>query len=118
MAYANGTIDVAASGEPKFRRIAGQAGAPGGAAPEDAMRWWIVAATLAALAAPVPEAQAVGCLSGAVAGGIAGHYAGHHAVLGALGGCAVGHHLAIQKKKQKQLPPQGQPAAVPAAQPR
>ncbi|GLS19309.1 hypothetical protein GCM10007874_23260 [Labrys miyagiensis] len=69
------------------------------------MRLHLIAGTVAALAAGslsmTPQAQAVGCLSGAVAGGVAGHYAGHHAVLGAIGGCAVGHHLAVQAKKKK-----------------
>lgn len=65
------------------------------------MRTWTIAAALLAGVAFAPQAQAIGCLSGAVAGGVAGHYAGHHGVIGALGGCVAGHHLAKERKLQK-----------------
>jgi hypothetical protein len=79
------------------------------------MRFLILATTLVGLAASAPQAQAIGCFSGAVAGGVAGHYAGHHTILGAIGGCAVGHHLAVaQKRKRQQEQQQLQPAATPA----
>lgn len=57
------------------------------------MRALFLFGLVAAIAAPISPAQAVGCVSGAVAGGVAGHYAGHHAVLGAVGGCVAGHEL-------------------------
>ena len=68
------------------------------------MKFLLLAAVFAFLAAavsalPLP-ALAKGCLKGAVVGGVAWHYAGHHAVLGAVSGCVVGHHMAHQQDKR------------------
>jgi hypothetical protein len=83
------------------------------------MRFLILATTIAGLVASAPQAQAIGCFSGAVAGGVAGHYAGHHAVLGAIGGCVVGHHLAVEQKRKRQQQSVHQPVqpATSPAQP-
>ena len=61
-----------------------------------------ILAVSAALAggAMVPQAHAIGCLSGGAAGAVAGHYAHHHAIIGAMAGCAVGHHLAVKHKRE------------------
>lgn len=65
-----------------------------------------------------PEAQAVGCLSGAFVGGAAGHVAGHHGLLGAAAGCAVGHHMAVRRNREARQQQQDQQSPTPtSAQP-
>lgn len=58
--------------------------------------------TLLSLSAMTPQAQAVGCFSGAVAGAIAGHMA-HHGVLGAVGGCVAGHEWHKHQMREQDL---------------
>ena len=61
---------------------------------------YLLATSLIGALGVIPQAQAIGCLSGAAGGAVAGHVAGHHAVIGAITGCAVGHHLAVKKKEE------------------
>ena len=65
------------------------------------MRKYLVAASMLALIAASPLAQAKGCLKGAAVGGVAGHYAGHHGVLGAGAGCVIGHHEATKHARER-----------------
>jgi len=53
-------------------------------------------------ATQIPQAQAVGCVSGGAAGAVAGHLAHHHAVIGAIGGCIAGHEINKHDKKLQQ----------------
>lgn len=69
------------------------------------MKGLLVLAGLGAAAFAVPQAQAIGCVSGAAVGGVAGHVAGHHGLLGAAAGCAVGHHEANVRARQQQATP-------------
>ena len=54
------------------------------------------------LSISIPQAHAIGCLSGGAAGALAGHYAGH-GFLGALGGCIAGHQWHKHQVTQQQL---------------
>jgi hypothetical protein len=63
----------------------------------------IAVATVLALAAAVPAANATGCLKGAVVGGVAGHFVGKgHGLLGAGAGCAIGHHESNKQAHEQQ----------------
>jgi hypothetical protein len=57
---------------------------------------------LAGLALGIPQAHAIGCLSGGAAGALAGHMAGH-GVLGAIGGCIAGHQWHKHQLRQQDL---------------
>ncbi len=59
-------------------------------------------ATIASLTMATPDANAIGCLSGAAAGALAGHMAGH-GVLGAIGGCVAGHEWHKHSVRQQDL---------------
>jgi hypothetical protein len=54
------------------------------------------------LGAAIPQAHAIGCLSGGAAGALAGHMS-HHAVLGAIGGCIAGHEYHKHQLRQQDL---------------
>jgi uncharacterized protein YcfJ len=49
----------------------------------------------------IPQAHAIGCLSGGAAGALAGHMAGH-GVLGAIGGCIAGHQWHKHQQRMTQ----------------
>src|SRR5882757_4220786 len=71
------------------------------------MRYALIAtAAVLGLAAAMPAADAIGCLSGGAAGALAGHMAGH-GVLGAIGGCIAGHEWRKHQLREQDLQSQG-----------